>query len=98
MSGRRLVLESPDGLTAIRDLGRPGSPLVAIRLPDCRRVMVAAHLCGWASTDPPDEAAPIWESPDEAVRALEGTTTDGTDWPALLEEFARRDPRGASGR
>ena len=98
MSGRRLVLESPDGLTAIRDLGRPGSPLVAIPLPDGRRVMVAAHLCGWASTDPPDEAAPIWESPDEAVRALEGTTTDGTDWPALLEEFARRDPRGASGR
>lgn len=90
MSDRRLVLERPDGLTAIRDLGRPESPLIAIPLPDGRRVMVAAHLCGWATTDAPDVAAPLWDVPADAVRALEGTTADGTDWVALLEEFARR--------
>ncbi len=93
MSRRRLALEAPDGMTAIRDLDRPGSPLVAIALPDGRRVMAAAHLCGWASTDAPDEADPLWATPADAVRALEGTTTDGTDWTALLEEFARNDPR-----
>jgi hypothetical protein len=92
MSDRRLVLERPDGLTAIRDLERPESPLVAIPLPDGRRVMVAAHLCGWATTDPPETAAPLWDLPADAVRALEGTTSDGTDWTALLEEFARRSP------
>ena len=89
MTGRRLAVEAPDGMVAIRDLSRPTSPLVAIALPDGRRVMVAAHLCGWATTDAPDVADPLWDTPAEAVRALEGRTSDGSDWAALLEEFAR---------
>ena len=89
MSRRRLALEAPDGMVVIRDLDRPGSPLVAIALPDGRRVMVAAHLCGWASTDAPDEADPLWPTVADAVRALDGTTTDGTDWISVLEEYAR---------
>jgi len=92
MTGRRLALEAPDGMVAIRDLARPASPLVAVALPDGRRVMVAAHLCGWATTDAPDVADPIWDTPADAIRALEGTTSDGTDWAELLEEFARRTP------
>ena len=93
---RRLRIEAPEGAVVVRDISLPGARLVEIELPDGRRARLAEHLCGWTCTDDPAREAALWPTVGDAVAAFAGTTGDGVEWIAVLEEYATRLGAGSS--